>query len=87
MAVITTYVCDVSGVSSNDKKAFIEVSINTTDEAASSCGLRSHQTKRLVHRDVATRLHIINLQKDVAEKLPEPTFENKLGVLLRAYIE
>lgn len=82
MAVVTTYVCDVSGVSGQDKKDFIEVRIDA------DLGKPSYDRvtiTKLIHRDVALKLNLVKPQKDEVAQ-PEVTFESKLTTLLTDYI-
>jgi hypothetical protein len=83
MAIITTYVCDVSGVT-GAKEDFVDVQIR----ANKTYGGNSYDTviiNKVIHKDVALKL---NLVKDKVElQQPEPTFESKLGVLLREFVE
>ena len=82
MAIVTTYVCDVSGVTGQDKKDFVEVRIDC------DLGKASYDRtiiNKLIHRDVALKLNLVKPQSG-EEKQPEPTFESKLTTLLTDYI-
>jgi len=82
MAIVTTYVCDVSGVSGTDKKDFVEVRIDTD---ISKSYYDRITINKLIHRDVALRLNLVKPQ-GAEVKQPEPTFESKLTTLLTDYI-
>lgn len=95
MAVITNYVCDVSGVSSNDKEDFIQVEIYPKEFAKyqhNSTGYKEisqPNITKLISKKVAQNLGLW------APKVPDPedsirpevSFEGKLKVLLRDYIK
>jgi hypothetical protein len=83
MAVITTYVCDVSG-KQGEQKDFVKVDI-----MAQKLVDGYHDKKainKLVHIDVARKMNLIEPPKGV-EAQPEPTLESKLLVLLKEYIQ
>jgi hypothetical protein len=82
VAIVTTYVCDVSGVTGQDKKDFVEVRI----EADLNKSIYERVTiNKLVHRDVALKLNLVKPQ-GTEVKHPEPTFESKLTTLLTDYL-
>jgi hypothetical protein len=88
MAVITTYICDVSGVSGTVQADFVEVSIIADNSKIPGIGYsqRTKLVKRLVHIDVARKLNLVySVSKE--EHVPEPTFESKLAILLKERIE
>lgn len=85
MGQIISYICDVSGKSGTDKKDFIEVSITTVDPSISAHYGRN-TIHKLVHREVALKLHLIYAQKDDPDPTPEPTLESQLMTLLKDYI-
>lgn len=83
MGQITTYVCDVSGKTSNEIKDFVTVNIlsNGNFENDSRYGTRYFDVKKLIHRDIAITLGVKPPDnKDV--KIPELSFEDKLKALL-----
>lgn len=82
MAIVTTYVCDVSGVTGQDKKDFVEIRIDC-DLAKSSYDRII--INKLIHRDVALKLNLVK-PKSGEEVQPDPTFESKLTTLLKDYI-
>lgn len=93
MGIVTTYVCDISGKSSQDKTEFVEITIT-------GCGFGDYNKdypdkQRNYYQDVNNK-KIVNkfVYKDVAEKFglikakeetssPEVTFESKLIALLQ----
>jgi hypothetical protein len=82
MAVITTYVCDVSG-KQGEQKDFVNVDIvaqKLVDGYYDKISI-----KKLVHIDVARKLNLISPPKGEGAQ-PEPTLESKLLVLLKEYI-
>ena len=82
MAVITTYVCDVSGKQGN-KEDFVDVQI----KAFPSTGYNSYNCviiNKLIHKDVAYKLGMVKGPSEVQQ--PEPTLESKLMILLKDYI-
>ena len=87
MAIVTTYICDISG-KQGDRKDFVNVSLKSTPENTSGYGAYHYTTeiKKLVHYDVAVKLGILDPRSD--SELPEqvPTFESQLSVLLKDYI-
>lgn len=90
MAIVTTYVCDVTGKSGTERADFVEVKISA-DEAykhvhmSSGYAVRNLLIKKLIHKDVAAKL---NLLADVPEAKAEPevSMEAKLKVLLKDYV-
>lgn len=92
VAVITTFVCDVTGVQSQDKSQFVDITITAAGyseynrgSGVYSSGLGEKVTSKFVHKDVANKLCLLELPKS-AEAVPEPTFESKLQTLLADYI-
>ena len=84
MGVVTTYVCDVSGVSSTNKDEFVELSIGvhaTGDNRHRVYG----QNYLYVHQDMAIKLGLLGVKKDEVAP-PEPTIEEKLTTLLKEFI-
>lgn len=82
MAIVTTYVCDVSGMTGVDKKDFVEIRIDCDLGKAAYDRLTIN---KLIHRDVALKLNLVKPQGQEV-KQPEPTFESKLTALLNDYI-
>jgi hypothetical protein len=82
MAVVTTYVCDVSGVSGNNKNDFVNVKIDGDTDKASYDRIT---ITKLIHRDVALKLNLVKTKKDEVVQ-PEVTFESKLTTLLTDFI-
>lgn len=94
MAIVTTYVCDVSGVSGTKKSDFVEVDISAQGfyevNPVNNPGVYSGETrknvKKLVSRSVAEKLGL-TYPKQKDEVVPEPTFESKLAILLKERME
>jgi hypothetical protein len=82
MAIITTYVCDVTG-KQGEQKDFVKVDI-TAQKLVDGYYDKTSQQK-LIHIDVARKLNLISPPKG-QEAEPEPTLESKLMVLLKEYI-
>lgn len=93
MAVVTTYVCDVSGVSGTDKSDFVTVEIKSYQHFPSSGGTSygsqcAVSVAKLVTKDVATKLGLTQPPKVKEEPAqPQVTFESSLTVLLTDYIK
>ena len=92
MAIITTYVCDVTGKSSQDKTEFVEVTISANGFWSNNPGVffaegsTKKSTTKFLHKDVAAKLGVLLVKKDEPVQ-PEPTFESKLVTLLKDYVE
>lgn len=84
MAIVTTYVCDVSGKQGN-KEDFVDVKIRAVK--LYNGHYNPVEISKLIHMDVAKNLHLVAMNKEEKEKIPEPTLESKLTTLLREYIE
>ncbi len=82
MAIVTTYVCDVSGVTGQDKKDFVQIRLDCDMDKPSYDRIIIN---KLLHRDVALKLNLVKPQGSEV-KQPEPTFESKLTLLLTDYI-
>ena len=83
MGIITTYVCDVSGVQ-GEQRDFITVEINA--KPFNGGYYDTVKINKFIHKDVAAKLHLVVPKKD-AEVVPEPTLESKLMILLKNYIQ
>lgn len=81
MAIITSYICDVSG-KQGDQEDFFEVKVVATPSGKSGYYANCSLVK-LVHKDVAEKLHLVVIKDN---HNPEPTLESKLLVLLKEYI-
>lgn len=97
MSVHVTYVCDVSGVSSSDLTQFIRIKIHSEThklkQNATAYSAAVYEVPyggltvtKLIHKDVATKLNLLPNVKE-EDKQPEMTFESKLQVLLKEYID
>lgn len=85
MAVIQTYLCDVSGKQGKPEE-FINVSFNLSKQSYQAPFQTVTNFTKLVHIDVARKLNLVLPEKGV-EAQPEPTLESKLLVLLKEYIQ
>lgn len=82
MAIITTYVCDVSGKQDIQENFF---DIRVTAVPSGKTGYyQSVVMNKLIHKDVAEKLHLV-IKKDNPN--PEPTLESKLTSILKEYID
>lgn len=86
MAIVTTYVCDITGKSGTEIKDFIEVTVSSKDSTRNSWDCQ-YFTKKLVHYDVALKLGIVSNRNNRKEEVPAPTFESQLTTLLKDYID
>lgn len=90
MALIKTYICDVSGKQSNLAEDFFSVSIESTEIRADGNhyrgGSKNCSVIKLVHKEVANKLGLIKTNIKTEEIVPEVTFESQLTVLLKDYI-
>jgi len=82
MAIITTYVCDVSG-KQGAKEEFVKVSISSQTNLSDSYHTKK-TIEKVVHMDVARKLNLLN--EKTAEPQPEPTLESKLVTLLKDFV-
>ena len=87
MAIVTTYVCDVTGFSSNNEKEFVTVSLSTRWNEHPVYNKRELIIKRLVHLPVAKKLGLVNPVTDEDKEVATPTFESQLSILLKNYID
>ncbi len=87
MAIVTTYICDITG-KTGEKKDFVEVVIRGTYTLTNGCSTNAPEIKKLVHKDIALKLGIIpaKVYDNAATTLPEVTFEGKLKALLEDYV-
>lgn len=84
MGVVTTYVCDVSGVQGKVEE-FVKVSIAANKATFAAKFHTVTNTEKFIHVDVARKLNLV-LPEVVQEKQPEPTLESKLMTLLKDYV-
>ena len=87
MAVVTTYVCDVTGFSSNNEKEFISVGLKTYYKEHPVYNKRDLDINRLVHLPVAKKLGLVHPITDEDKEVATPTFESQLSILLKSYID
>lgn len=81
MAIITSYICDVSGKQGNQED-FFEIKVIATPSGKGSY-YQSCSVHKFIHKDIAEKMHLA-VVKDNPN--PEPTLESKLLVLLKEYI-
>lgn len=84
MAIITTYVCDVSGKQGNPEE-FVKINLRCDKVAYTSPFHLVTTTEKVIHVDVARKLNLVHAQK-YDEVQPEPTLEIKLLTLLKDYV-
>ena len=83
MAIVTTYICDISGKQGVQEDFFdIEISCLPCGKNRTQYGATTQ--KKLVHKEVAEKLHLRTIKDNPN---PEPTFESKLSALLKEYVE
>jgi len=86
MGITTTYHCDATGKQSMDKSEFVEIEITATTYNVNGTAEYPRKTiKKLVHKEVAEKYHLINI-KETVDTPPEPTLEAKLMMLFRDVI-
>lgn len=87
MAIVTTYICDISG-KQGDRKDFVEVYLKSHCYDSSGYAYEANKLtiSKVVHYDVALKLGIINPRKSDVPTEPTPTFESQLSSLLKDYI-
>lgn len=89
MAIVTTYICDISGKQGNEED-FVSITIQSVPLKKKTTGGFIYESDkithvRLVHKDVADKLKLF--PKSVSkEDIPTPTFESQLSSLLKDYI-
>lgn len=89
MAIVTTYICDISGKQGNEED-FVSIKIESTTTAKMKVGgfVSSYDKiiiMKLVHKEVAEKLKLLP-NSPTKEETPTPTFESQLSVLLKDYI-
>jgi hypothetical protein len=91
MAKVINYVCDISGKTSTDPTDFIQVKVEAVTHKPDGTLNPNYLWPtvtiiKLVHKDIATKLNLVRVPKDAVAE-PEVTFESKLALLLKDYIE
>lgn len=88
MAIVTTYVCDVSGKNGTEKFDFVTIEIIASENrlVRGYHAVEKVKVNKLVHKDIAAKLNLLAIEGDVKEQ-PEVTFESKLAILLKDYVE
>jgi hypothetical protein len=82
MALIKTYVCDVSGKSGTNEEDYFEISITSRPSGKGSY-YQTNVLKKLLHKDVAEKLHLVKVKEP--ENNPTPTLESQLLALLQEW--
>lgn len=87
MAIITTYVCDISG-KQGVREDFVEATIHglSFNSNAYRYGCNKKVVTKLVHYDTALKLGIIDPKSGDTAPEQVPTFESQLSTLLKDYI-
>ena len=85
MAKITTYVCDISGVSDTKMDNFVEVVIKVK-EFGKGYYNNNELIEKLVHYDVALKLGLVKPRTKEEEVPPTPTLESQLTALMKDYV-
>lgn len=87
MAIVTTYICDISG-KQGVREDFVEVTINglSFNSNAYYYGFNKKAITKLVHYDVALNLGVIDPKRNDVAPEQTPTFESQLSSLLKDYI-
>lgn len=99
MAVITTYVCDITGHSSQDKSDFVEVTITSKSYSkpttSSTYGVdkdgytwaAGKAVTKFISKEAAVKLHLgAYLPKPEENPNPVPSFESQIATLIRDYV-
>ncbi len=84
MAIITTYICDVSGMQ-GAATDFVEINITPSKVSYHSNFHTTPSVKKIIHKSVAEKFKFLLPQKGT-EETPEPTLESKLIALLKDYV-
>lgn len=90
MAIVTNYICDVSGKSSTDKTDFITVTINcVADPSGYYYGCHTMAISKLIHKETAAKLKLLPINHGAKEDetTPTPTFESQINTLLRDFVQ
>lgn len=88
MAIVTNYICDVTGKTSNNKKDFVTVKISALNHSSTQSYNATFTIEKLVHIDTARKLNLVNLTGSEVDKAPpELTFEGKLRVMLEDFVQ
>ena len=89
MAIVTNYICDVSGKSSTDKKDFITVTINCVADPTSYPRQLLVSIEKLLHKETAAKLKLLPISHgDKEDKtIPTPTIESQIATLLRDFVQ
>lgn len=97
MSIITTYVCDISGVQGSNRDDFVEVEISTKQyttslptrvSAGTTYSSNAFKQTRMLHKDAAKKIGVwAPATPSGTEPEPDPTsFEQKVVVLLKDWM-
>lgn len=86
MAIVTTFVCDVTGETGNNQNDFCNVEIACSPIMGAS--YETVRIKKLVKKELAKKLGLAQLTS-IEAKTPPPeiAFESKLRILLENFVE
>ena len=90
MAIVTNYICDVSGKSSTDKRNFIDVIVTAKADPSGYCyGAHTMTISKLIHKETAAKLKLLPIDRGDKEDetIPTPTFESQIATLLRDFVQ
>lgn len=89
MAIVTTYVCDVSGKTGMDRKDFIDVKItaDNSNVVGVNYGQRMLIIQKLVHIDAAHKLGLVVAATKEDVQPQTPTFESQIASLMKQWAE
>jgi hypothetical protein len=95
MAIVTTYVCDVTGKSGANKEDFVTVEIRSNAYFSNNMGASYSQfgaktISKLVHLDIAKKLNLVDTYRGSSTEVtkpPEVSFEGKLKALLEDFVQ
>lgn len=85
MAIVITYVCDVSGKSGTNKNDFVKVNVVGNWEGHPQSYSRGKSIEKWVSLDIANKMGLVNPAGDLKPE-PEVTFESKLKLLLEDHV-
>jgi len=91
MAIVTTYVCDVTGKSGIERKDFVDMQISAMHHVpyphmATGHTIQAVTVKKLVHKDVAEKLNLLLPPEQDKSEAPQVSFESKLKTMLKDYV-
>lgn len=97
MPIVTTYVCDISGYSSNHKSDFVEITISGRYRETPQTGydIQAVTITKFVHKPVANKLGFMTpnrsmdeaTKKEAEQAQASVSFEGQLKLLLKPWVE